>query len=535
MPDKSLIVKFDEKKIDAIFSEIDQCHMPGAAVGIAIDGKPIYRKGFGLANMELPVVLSPSIRMRIYSMTKQFTCLAYMLLCEDGKAGLDDSIGKHVSGLNPVSHFATIRQLMGHTSGIRNANGICWRFSGTGLSATSTDIVSLYRDIDDTNAPAGTTWEYNDGGYLLLTTAIEQIAGKPFEDVLYERIFEPIGMFNTMLRRGDSDFIPNSATMHMTTMKGDYVKSYFGNMAGEGGVVSTADDMLRWLKHMDAPVVGTAATWELMKSPHVLANGTSTGYGLGLWIDKYRGADLLRHGGSGLGANSQMIKLPGAGLDVVTIVNRHDVSSSTFARQIIDACVLGLEPAEEEVQGKLLRGVYVSRKTGRVIQFCAAERATSDIKKGQQIAIIDGTEIPLAINDDGTLRPSAFLGLSRLSLTSMGAEPASVQLSEFGIVDEFARQMPPIQTDAASVVGRYVHAASGTEATIQDTDNGPVLKTIGRFGVVEFQLDCLAEGCWRAKAGARTLWGGSLSFDRDGEGFRYNSYRMGGLRFQRCG
>lgn len=75
-PIAQIAVEFDEKKIDAIFADINQCHLPGAAVGIAIGGKPVYRKGFGLASIELPVVLSPSIRMRIYSITKHFTCFA---------------------------------------------------------------------------------------------------------------------------------------------------------------------------------------------------------------------------------------------------------------------------------------------------------------------------------------------------------------------------------------------------------------------------------------------------------------------------
>jgi len=88
MTQSTVPLAFEERKIDAVFAELDQCQFPGAAVGIAIDGKPVYRKGFGLASMELPVALSPSVRMRIYSTTKHFTCLAYMLLCEEGKAGV---------------------------------------------------------------------------------------------------------------------------------------------------------------------------------------------------------------------------------------------------------------------------------------------------------------------------------------------------------------------------------------------------------------------------------------------------------------
>src|SRR5256885_5489535 len=113
-------VDFDEKKIGAIFSDLDQCHLPGVAVGIAIGGKPVYRKGFGLASMELPVVLSPSTRMRIGSTSKHFTAFAYMLLCEEGKAGIDDPIGKFLPELHPVARRVTMRQLMGNTGGLRD-------------------------------------------------------------------------------------------------------------------------------------------------------------------------------------------------------------------------------------------------------------------------------------------------------------------------------------------------------------------------------------------------------------------------------
>src|SRR5437762_3490431 len=117
-PVSKLAVKFDASKVDAIFAELNQCHLPGAAVGIAIDGIPVYRKGFGLASMELPMVLAPTTRMRIGSTTKHFTCLAFLLLCEEGLAKIDDPLGKFVPELNSVAHHVTIRQLMGNTSGL---------------------------------------------------------------------------------------------------------------------------------------------------------------------------------------------------------------------------------------------------------------------------------------------------------------------------------------------------------------------------------------------------------------------------------
>lgn len=119
---RSECVGFDVKKIDSIFSELDQCRLPGAAVGIAIDGKPVYRKWFGLASLELPVLLSPTTRMRIGSITKHFTCLSFLLLCEDGAAHIDDPIGRYLPDMHPVTHAA--RHLMGNIGGLRHAHDI---------------------------------------------------------------------------------------------------------------------------------------------------------------------------------------------------------------------------------------------------------------------------------------------------------------------------------------------------------------------------------------------------------------------------
>src|SRR5262245_48751991 len=179
--------QFDERRIDAIFSGIDQCHLPGAAVGIAIGGKPVYRKGFGLASMELPVVLSPSIRMRIGSTTKHFTALAYMLLCEEGKASLDDPLSKYLPALHPVTQKVTLGELMGMVGGLRDAYDVSIQFSGTGRPVTTAEMISLYRDIDDVSASPGTAWSYNNGGYAMLSVTIERITGQSLEDVLRER------------------------------------------------------------------------------------------------------------------------------------------------------------------------------------------------------------------------------------------------------------------------------------------------------------------------------------------------------------
>jgi D-aminopeptidase len=527
-------VSFDEGRVDAIFAQLDQSHLPGAAAGIAIGGKPVYRKGFGLASMELPYALTPTIRMRIASTTKHFTALAYMLLCEKGKARIDDSIGRFLPDLHPITRDVTARQLMGNTSGLRDSHDICWNFSGTPHVSTS-DLMSFYRDIEDINAPPDTTWIYNNGGWSILTAMIERIAGNSLEDVLHESIFAPVGMHGTLLRRFDTDFVPNSATLHMMNARGVYEKAYLGvALAGEGGIVSTIDDMLRWLAHMTEPVVGTAATWQMMIStPQTLVNGTSTGYGLGLIRGRYRGLEILHHAGGVNGGGAQMLKAPGLHLDVAVMVNRHDLFATQLAERVLDACVSDLQPVEMLPATSIVEGVFQSDTTGRVVQLFRSP-PSSFVSADHQIVSINGFDIPARVDRNGVLHPMAGFEVFKQAVTLRGGlqKPDSITLSDFGNSDELV----PVKRDqagcAARIGGRFTSLATGTDVTI-DNQASASMRTVGRFGSMDFTLDHLAGRIWRARPQRLAPAGGILSFDENLAGFRFFTARTIALPFWR--
>lgn len=526
--DSEIAVEFDETRIDSIFSELQCSALPGAAVGIAIRGRPVYRKGFGLANMELPVVLAPTMRMRIGSTSKHFTSLAYMLLCEDGRAGIDDPVGKYLPDLHPVTRAITIRQLMTHVGGLRDAHEISWQFCGTGRAASSADLLSFYRDVDDVNAAPGTAWSYNNGGYLILSSVIERISGQSLESFLRERIFDPIGMFDTVLRRWDTDFVPNSASLHMTNAAGRYVKSYIGMaLAGEGGIVSTVDDMLRWLAHMTAPMIGSTETWATMKTPHRLANGASTGYGLGLITNRYRGVETLFHGGGVLGGNSHMLKVPAAGLDVAIMVNRQDVLGLDLVNKILDACLPDLEPVRGMSHCALATGTFRSPITGRVIQLYA--------KDGQQIVSIDGYDWHFVSAENGVLRPAPIWSHLKLKVATVGdpRRPTAIRFSDFSNTDDLVAVRPPESVDTRAITGQYRSSTTGTGATISESEEGLRLVTVGRFGSMTYRLECLAEGIWRARSGCAIPWDAILSFCGDGAAFLFTTLRTRALSFRR--
>jgi D-aminopeptidase len=521
-------VTCDPERLDGIFAKIDQCQLPGAAVGIAIGGQPVYRKGFGLAHLELPVALTPGMRMRIGSITKHFTCLAYLLLCEAGKAGLEDPLRRYLPQLSPVTHAVTLRQLMGHLSGLRDVHDLVWQFSGTGHPVTTSQLLSMYREIPDVNCTPGTQWRYNNGGFLLLGEVIEKIAERSLEDVLRERIFEPAGMHDTVLRRWDSDFMPNSATLHMIRPAGGFEKSYLNTaLGGEGGVVSTVNDLLRWLAGMDAPVMGSPATWQTLRATQHLNNGTSTGYGFGLRSGWYRGARTLGHAGGVMGGNAQILKVPSAGLDVVVLVNRQDVSATSLAERILDVCIPSLDPPPVSSDRRFGVGAFRSPVTDRVVHLFGHE--------GKQIAAVDGVDTEVIADAEGVLRPTGPYSHLRREIVRRDdlERPSAIQLVDFGDVDELSPVTVARDFTRKRMTGRYRAETVDIDLTISDTGDELRLHSTGRFGSIDYFLTSLGEGVCRARSTSAMPWSGIITFADSYESFQFTTGRTVKLPFRR--
>lgn len=531
MRDNRFSVDFDERTVDVIFSSFDQCQLPGGVVGIALHGRPVYRKGFGLASIEQNTVLAPTTRMRLASISKHFVCAAYMILCDQGKADIDASIDTYLPEINPASSRATMRQLMSNTSCLRDVHDICYQFSGIDARVSSTELLGMYRTIADVNAAAGSTWMYNNGAYLLISAAIERITDRSLEEVLRDQIFESVHMYDTALHRWGTEFVANCAQSHAASSAGGFEKVVLGAaFAGEGGVVSTVDDMLRWLAHMDHPVVGSALTWKTMRSPQRLSNGVCTDYAMGLVIDQYRGIDVLSHTGGFPGVSAYMVKVPSVGLDVVVMLNRDDVLAMSFVDNILDACVTGLDPIKQNAGNVEVNGIFVSRTTGRVVQLHS--------RAGCQMASIDGGEdVPFSYDRDGEFRASGTWRFMDRAIVigecTNGSH--SIHLREFGSSEELIPSEPLHTASIEQIEGNYQSSATGVRAQIYPCDGIYRLCTSGAFGSVSFRLVPIAEDVWRMVPllyGPSWL-GGVLVFDKDGAEFRFSTPRNRALVFQR--
>ena len=325
--------------LDAIFESVNRADGPGLVVGVAHQGELLYRRGFGLASIEHGVANTPRTRMRLASITKHFTCLAAFVLAEEGKLDLDAPANKILPELPALQGMPTLRQFMTHTSGYRCFMDMAY-VSGMAKLDKGWGLAMQFRQTDVNFAP-GDSQLYNNGGYELLSEAIARASGKSFEQFMLERIFEPLGMVDTQSVPNDMMIVPGIATFHAMGPDGSWQRGItpIDDNRGAGAIVTTVDDMLRWLAHLRGPehLVGSDATWQQMLTVATLNNGQVTPYACGLNRQLYRGVEVIQHGGGLNGVGTQMVTVPAHQLDIIVMTNGAMFNPVQAGWDIIDA------------------------------------------------------------------------------------------------------------------------------------------------------------------------------------------------------
>lgn len=331
--------KLPQQALDGIFQSVNRSDAPGLVVGVARQGEVLYRRGFGLASIEHGVVNTPRTRMRLASITKHFTCLAAFLLAEEGKLDLDAPANRILPELPALQGMPTLRQFMTHTSGYRCFMDMAY-VSGVAKLDKGWGLAMQFRQTDVNFAP-GESQLYNNGGYELLSEAIARASGKPFEQFMLERIFKPLGMVDTQSVPNDMMIVPGMATFHAMGPDGTWQRGLtpIEDNRGAGAIVTTVDDMLRWMANLRGPArgVGSEATWQQMLTVATLDNGQVTPYACGLNRHLYRGVEVIHHGGGLTGVGTQMVTVPAHGLDVIVMTNGAMVNPVQLGWDIIDA------------------------------------------------------------------------------------------------------------------------------------------------------------------------------------------------------
>lgn len=285
-------------RLDRIFSDAYPATGPGAAVIVVRDGKPILRKGYGLANVELSVPITPEMVFRIGSVTKQFTAAAILKLVEAGKLSLSDEIGRFLPDFPASGRAITIEQLLNHTSGIRSVTEMPSWHSRNREDWTLSQIIAFFQN-EPADFEPGARWKYNNSGYILLGAVIEKVSGKTYGDFLAETFFKPLGMERTRYGN-DAPIVPGRVEGYVRTPAGVLNAPYLSMTQpySAGALVSTVDDLARWQAALDTDAVLSPASRKRMWTPVTLPDGTATRYGFGWDIWSYEGHAVIEHGGS---------------------------------------------------------------------------------------------------------------------------------------------------------------------------------------------------------------------------------------------
>lgn len=483
--------------LDDLFQAYKRGDAPGMVVGVARHGRTLYRRGFGLASVELGVANTPSTRMRIGSTSKHFTSLAVLLLAEQGKLDPDASIRHYLPELPKLEAEPSLRQLMSHTGGYRCQLDLGFIADGMAIQAKGSALAAQLRQRAANFAP-GEASLYCNGAYHLLSHVVARASGMPFEQFLRERIFLPLGMADTASVPSDFEIHRGMATLHLPLPDGGWRRGIFPSeeLLGEGALVSTLDDMLRWLAHLRGPkTVGSEASWAQMTTPVRLNNGTVIPYALGLMRHDYRGVEVIHHAGGVIGGASQMLTVPDHELDVIIMTNGAMANPVALANQVVDA-LLGDElgaPAEKAATERfrpLLGARYRASGTGHVIGF-------DDVGGKLGLSFLNGPAMPLT--DGGDALRIGFqeiaagpLSLPVAQLSDLREAPASLQFSDAGntaIFERLPAEAPSLSQAGAAVVGNYHAADLGAYAEIRFDGDVLNLYVHGAHAVSVMQLE----------------------------------------------
>jgi CubicO group peptidase (beta-lactamase class C family) len=304
----------DQERVDRIMADYTGSETPGVVVAVVRDGRVVFQRGYGMANLSHGVPFTPDTRTNIGSTSKQFTAFAIGLLEERGRLSLDDDVRTHLPEIPDLGETVTLRHLMTHTSGYReflNALAVGgWRLDRGDHIERDEIFTVVQRQPALQNSP-GAEYNYNNTGYALLAEVVARVTGESFPDWMRTNVFEPVGMTATMVRANPRQIVPNSAQGYVPAGEGVFYEVMdIGSSMGAGGVYTTVGDLALWMRNLGTGEVGGPALMERMTTRNVLTTGDTTSYAMGLMVMNSRGLRVIQHGGGDAAHRSTFVYYP---------------------------------------------------------------------------------------------------------------------------------------------------------------------------------------------------------------------------------
>lgn len=350
---KNKISRYDNEaqaaQVDKLFSSWDKPESPGASLAVIKDGEVIYKNGYGSANLEYDIPITPSTVFHVASVSKQFTAFAVAMLAEQGKLKLNDDIRRYLPEVPDFGKTITIWHLIHHISGMRDQWELLamagWRLDDV---ITREHILKMVRNQKELNFEPGEQYLYCNTGFTLLAEIVARISGKSFREWTEENIFKPLGMSDTQFYDDHERIVKNRAYSYVPVKENGFKKRRL-NYANVGAtsLFTTAEDLAKWAKNFEDGRVGGREVIKQMQEQGVLNNGKTISYAFGLVIGEHKGLRTVSHSGGDAGYRSHVLLFPEQRFAVVVLSNLGSFNTSRIARQVADI-YLSEEITEEQ-------------------------------------------------------------------------------------------------------------------------------------------------------------------------------------------
>lgn len=351
---------FDRSEVDAVFAAYDHSSTPGCAVGVVRDGTLAYGRGYGMANLEHGIAITPQTVFRTGSVGKQFTAAAVAIAARDGRLSLDDAVRLWIPELPVYPVEPTVRHLVHHTSGLRDYLTL---MDLRGLREddfyTIPEVRALIARQLELNFRPGSEYLYSNSGYFILGEIIRAATGRSLRAYAEEMIFAPLGMTHSHFHDDHTHIVPNRAAGYAPTGDGFRISQTTLDMVGDGGVFTSVEDLVRWIDALNTDGLRPGLN-AVLESTSPLTGGEENPYAFGQRLGEYRGARTISHGGSFVGFRAAVVRFPDHGVGIATLCNRSDADPSTLSLKVADVILseaLGPPPVPTERAGEARRDV----------------------------------------------------------------------------------------------------------------------------------------------------------------------------------
>ena len=322
-----------EKRIDKVFASYDNSETPGVAVVVVKNNNVVFEKGYGVANLDSKSMVSPETVFNIGSVSKQFTVFTILLLEQDGKLSIEDDIRKYLPEMHQFGKTITLRHLINHTSGLRDAYLLStmagWRQGDIATHEQRLRLVFRQRELEFN---PGEQFSYTNTGTLLLSEIVARVSGMSFARFAKERVFEPVGMKSTFVMNDFERVVENFSYSYYKP--GDEYKIAINPSAVQGysNVYSTARDMSLWAMNFSSPKVGGAEIIKKMRTKTRLNNGAVVRFAMGQNFTPYKGLVHIEHTGSHRAYLAYLGRFPEQNISIIVLSNNEQLKSDLFSK-----------------------------------------------------------------------------------------------------------------------------------------------------------------------------------------------------------